>query len=79
MMTLSILSPEKELFSGDIKQVVLPGTKGRFTILKDHAAIISSLQAGIVTYLTSDDVEHTLEIDEGFVEAHKNNISVCIS
>ena len=79
MITLSILSPEKELFNGEVKQISLPGTKGRFMILQNHAPIISSLQAGVVIYTTNEDVEQSLEIEEGFIEAHKNVISVCIS
>lgn len=79
MITLSILSPEKELFNGEVKQISLPGTKGRFMILNNHAPIISSLQAGVVLYITNDDVEHSLEIEEGFVEGHRNIVSVCIS
>ena len=48
-------------------------------ILNNHAPIISSLHEGVVKYLTTDGVEHTLEIEEGFVEAHNNIISVCVS
>nr|WP_025069402.1 F0F1 ATP synthase subunit epsilon [Bacteroides propionicifaciens] len=78
-MKLSILSPEKELFKGEVREVHLPGTKGNFMILNNHAPIISSLHEGVVKYLTTDGVEHTLEIEEGFVEAHNNIISVCVS
>ena len=79
MIELSIVSPEKELFKGDIKQITLPGTKGRFTILENHAPIVSSLRKGVVHYVAMEGIEHDLEIEEGFIEASKNRISVCIS
>ena len=45
---LEIRTPEKELFNGEIDQVILPGKDGMFGILKNHAPLISSLQKGIV-------------------------------
>ncbi len=79
MMNLTIVSPEKELFAGEITEVTLPGTMGRFTIFKNHAAIVSSLTKGEINCTTLDGIVHTLDIDGGFIEASKNEISVCVS
>ena len=46
---LSIVSPEKSIFDGDVKIVTLPGTVGSFSILPGHAPIVSSLQAGTLS------------------------------
>ena len=43
---LNIVSPEKEVFNGEVKSVTLPGTSGVFSILPQHAPIVSSLQEG---------------------------------
>jgi F-type H+-transporting ATPase subunit epsilon len=43
-----LVSPEKLVFSGEAKAVVVPGTEGEFTVLKDHAALISTIKPGIV-------------------------------
>ena len=40
---LSIVSPEKSIFDGDVKIVTLPGMIGSFSILPGHAPIVSSL------------------------------------
>ena len=40
-MTLKIISSEKVEFSGEVDLVNLPGELGAFTVLKNHAAIIS--------------------------------------
>ena len=34
---LNIVSPEKEVFNGEVKSVTLPGTSGVFSILPQHA------------------------------------------
>ena len=45
---LSIVSPEKSIFDGNVKIVTLPGMIGSFSILPGHAPIVSSLKAGNV-------------------------------
>lgn len=79
MMTLNIVSPEKELFKGDIKEVTVPGELGSFMILRNHAPIVSSLVHGTIKYVTTDGSEHTQEVSEGFIEASDNIVTICIS
>ncbi|MFZ4581490.1 MAG: ATP synthase F1 subunit epsilon [Paludibacter sp.] len=76
-MKLEIVSPEKVYFSGDVALVTLPGKSGQFTILENHAPIISLLSKGSVIY-KKDAVEQTLEIESGFAEVNNNSIVVCI-
>ena len=45
-LRLKIVSPEKVEFEGLVDSVLVPGTKGAFEILNNHAPIISSLQTG---------------------------------
>lgn len=65
---LSIVSPEKSIFDGNVKIVTLPGMIGSFSILPGHAPIVSSLKAGTLSYTTMDGEEHTMDIQGGFVE-----------
>lgn len=78
-MKLSIVSPEKEIFNGEVKSVTLPGTMGTFSILPHHAPIVSSLKAGKVSYITVEGEEYTLDIHSGFVEMSNGEASVCVS
>ncbi len=78
-LKLTIISPEKELYNGEVRKITLPGMAGRFTILPRHAPIVSSLEKGPVIYVTPDNVEHTLEIGGGFVELNNGVASVCIT
>lgn len=75
---LTVVSPEKELFSGEVERVTLPGTMGSFTLLPQHAPIVSSLQAGTLAYVTPDGKEHTSQVQSGFMEMSYNSISVCV-
>ncbi len=75
---LSIVSPERELFDGEVTSVTFPGTIGLFTILPQHAPIVSSLIKGEILYI-SDGKESTLNIQDGFVELSNGIVSACVS
>jgi len=77
-MTLRIISTEYIVFQGEVKAVTLPGALGSFTVLPRHAALISTLTAGVVAYTTADCGEHTAGIGGGLVDVENDVISVCI-
>lgn len=76
-MRLEIISAEKVLFKGNVKRVTLPGSLGTFTVLEQHAPLISTLTHGNVVY-DAGGVEKQLAIDSGVVEVLDNNVVVCI-
>lgn len=76
-MHLAIVSPEQTVFDGKVSQVTLPGEYSRFQVLYNHAAIISTLVAGEVSYTTDTNETHSMKINGGFVEVNNNDISVC--
>ncbi len=76
-MKLIIYSPEKTVFEGEVELVELPGTLGRFTVLRDHDAVITTLQAGNIRY-EAEGAETLLPITAGYAEVLKNVISVCV-
>ena len=51
-MNIKILTPEFVVFEGDVKSVLLPGKNGEFHIMKDHAAIVTSLNGGKIKVYT---------------------------
>ena len=75
-MKLTIYTPEKLFFSGEVEVVTLPGLSGSFTILDYHAALISSLGKGSVMFRDQNGVTDFL-IESGFVEVKKNEVIVC--
>lgn len=47
-LSFSLVSPERELFSGDVKQVDAPGIEGEFGVLPSHAPFMTVLKPGVV-------------------------------
>ena len=76
-IALHILSPEGTLVKADVSLVTLPGIVGSFTVLKDHAPLITALSAGNIRYIKADGKEHFLAIKEGFVRVQDNEVKVC--
>ncbi|HKJ78036.1 MAG TPA: ATP synthase F1 subunit epsilon [Prolixibacteraceae bacterium] len=77
-MFLEIITPDKTMFEGEVKRVNLPGSKGAFEILKNHAPIISTLEKGKITVVGLNDEEKHFEIKGGVVENKSNKIIVLI-
>ena len=76
-MTLEIISPVEILFKGEADSVNLPGVLGGFTVLKDHASLISVLKEGEVRYLSAG-TEKSVRIKGGIADVNNNVISVCV-
>ena len=75
-MILEIITPEKELFSGEITSVKFPGTNGGFEILNNHAPIISTLARGEIKVTTNDKNTEIFDINGGVIEMQNNKIIV---
>lgn len=75
-MTLEIISAQEITFTGEVISVSLPGKLGLFTVLCNHAPLISVLVKGNVHYVTPDDVSHDIEINGGLADVNNNKISV---
>ena len=74
---LEIRTPDKEIFRGEIDQVILPGKDGLFGVLKNHAPLIATLQKGSVkvdavhveniSYDSKDgEMEHDIDKDKHY-------------
>ena len=72
-MQLEIITPDKTIFEGEVDSATFPGSKGSFQVLKNHAAIISSLEKGKVLYKINNKVEEIV-VNGGIVEVLNNKI-----
>lgn len=77
-MTLEIISAEQILFRGEAVSVTLPGELGSFTVLKNHASLISALVPGTIRYTDEQGQEHSLQVKGGIADVDNNVVSVCI-
>jgi F-type H+-transporting ATPase subunit epsilon len=73
-MKIEIITPDRKVFEGDVKSVRVPGQKGSFQVLKDHAPIVSTLDTGPVIMVDQTGNEIRYLIDGGVIEVKMNKI-----
>ncbi|MDD3035181.1 MAG: F0F1 ATP synthase subunit epsilon [Bacteroidales bacterium] len=80
-MKLSIHNPRKNLFKGEVTLVTVPGTEGLFTVLDNHAPIISLLDSGKITIrVAQTGDEKSFDVpDSGYVKVLNNSVTICIN
>ena len=75
-ISLIVFTPESTLLERQVSKVSLPGSRGRFMVLKDHAPIISLLEEGDISFESAGVMQH-VHILSGFVEVNHNKVTVC--
>ncbi|EEI92508.1 ATP synthase F1 subunit epsilon [Sphingobacterium spiritivorum] len=76
-MKLTIITPDKLAYEGDVTAVTVPGSAGSFQILKNHAPIVSTLEDGPVIIKAGNN-EEVLNIKGGVIEV-KNNVIIVLA
>ena len=71
-----LVSPEKLLFSGDVDSVVAPGADGQFTVLANHAPVMTTLKAGVVTITESAGKTDKLFVRGGFADVSATGFTI---
>lgn len=74
-LKLFVVTPEKKVVDAEVDYMELPGQLGYLGILPGHAALISLLTAGVLTYRNAGG-EKALAISSGFVEVSDDTVSV---
>ena len=75
-MNLEIRTPNKSIFSGEVKLVQLPGIDGLFEILEHHAPLVAALQKGRVKIQQGDEQPQFFDINGGVAEVLDGKILV---
>jgi len=73
---LEILTPEKTLFRGNVLSIQLPGAKGPFTLLFNHAPLISVLTEGHIRVIDTNHDTHIYDITDGGVDLKENRVVI---
>jgi len=73
---LEIISPEKIIFSDDVKMVTLPSYEGDMSILKNHISIITLLRPGIIKVQKNDENFEEFFVQDGTLEYFNNSLVV---
>ena len=73
---LEIISPEKIIFSGDAKIVVLPSYEGDMSILKNHISIITFLRPGIIKVQINESDFNEFFVQDGTIEYFNDTLVI---
>jgi len=74
---LTIVTPEGEAYSGDVEQVVLPGSEGDFGVLEHHERYLAPLRVGAVEIITSGGSAWAA-VTDGFADVSAENVVVMV-
>lgn len=69
-----LVSPEALVFSGEVEQVVVPGSEGEFGVLAGHAPLVAMLRPGILKILGPG--ERRILVVGGFAEVNPDGLTV---
>ena len=72
---LEIVTPEKQLYSGDVDEVTVPSNVGYLGILPGHAPLLGELGIGEISYKTGERGEF-LFCSWGFVEVLPDRVII---
>jgi F-type H+-transporting ATPase subunit epsilon len=71
-----LISPERVLFSGEVRAVMLPATEGDMTVMPGHEATMVMLNPGVIAVTDVQGHGHRAFVRGGFVEITGTSVSV---
>lgn len=74
-MQLEIITPEENIYNGEVEMINLPGSDGFFGLLDGHAPLVSTLKAGDIK-INENGSEKTFTVKGGVVEVNNNKVIV---
>ena len=74
-MRFELATPTRLVVSSEVDEVVAPGTEGYFGVLPGHAAFLTTLGAGELTYRQGREEQH-LAVIGGFAEVSGERVIV---
>lgn len=73
---LDIVSPERLVLSEQVKSVTVPGAEGYFTVLGEHAPLMTVMKPGFVTVLDESNISHVYFVRGGFAEVAPEGLTI---
>jgi F-type H+-transporting ATPase subunit epsilon len=73
---LDIVSPERLVISETVASVTVPGSEGYFTVLGDHAPLITTLKPGFVTAVDAAGATRSVYVIGGLAEVTATAVTI---
>ncbi|MEZ6024280.1 MAG: F0F1 ATP synthase subunit epsilon [Hyphomonadaceae bacterium] len=74
-LTFALVSPERELFHGEVDHVVVPGSEGEFGVSPNHAPVMSVVKPGALK-IFDDGAERRIFVNGGFADVTPEGLTV---
>ncbi len=74
-LNFALVSPERELFHGEVDHVVVPGSEGEFGVSPNHAPVMSVVKAGALRVF-NDGAERRIFVNGGFADVTPEGLTV---
>jgi F-type H+-transporting ATPase subunit epsilon len=71
-----LVSPERLLVSGEVEQVLVPGSEGDMTVLAHHAPLLTTLRPGVLEIGFPGGEQQRYFIRGGFAEVGPSGLTV---
>ena len=75
---LSIVTPNGEIYSGDVRTVTLPGKEGEFGVMPRHASLVSALTVGVIEIEKKDATKELIAINWGHVRVSEEAVDILV-
>ncbi|WP_298818865.1 F0F1 ATP synthase subunit epsilon [uncultured Roseibium sp.] len=76
LFQFELVSPERQLLSEQVSEVVVPGTEGEFGVLKDHTLFMSTITPGILKVRREGDSWDEYFVRGGFADVAAGGLTV---
>jgi F-type H+-transporting ATPase subunit epsilon len=76
-MKVEILTPEKKVFEGEVEMMTVPTRSGIITVLSNHAALVTAVNAGNIILQTKEG-KKVFENERGVLQTMKNKTSLLL-
>jgi len=72
---LEVVTPEKQLLSQQVDEVIAPGSEGEFGVLPGHSQFLSTLRIGELRYRVGDQTNH-MAVLWGYAEVTPTKVTI---
>jgi len=76
VLRLRVYTRERQLVDQDVREVTAPGVYGEIGVLPDHAALVTTLEPGVLSYKDTAGAVASVQVTGGFAEVRDNVMTV---
>ncbi|MGN6159781.1 MAG: F0F1 ATP synthase subunit epsilon [Devosia sp.] len=73
---IEIVSPERLVVSQQALSVTVPGAEGYFTVVGEHAPLMSVLKPGFITVTDTGNIAHVYYVRGGFADVAPTGLTI---